>query len=118
MDTERFKKLLLKLRARVEDDFEGLRQGIVEDTGHPSDMSHLRTHIADLDDEGLEIDLIMGQTEHEILASIEGALERIAAGTYGTCEDCGGPIPEKRLRAIPYTSVCVPCEEQRETSKS
>jgi RNA polymerase-binding protein DksA len=114
MNIERYKKVLLKLRARVEDDFEGLRRGIVEDAGHPSDMSHVRTHLADLDDEGLEIDLIMGQTEHQILQDIEDALERIAAGSYGTCEDCGEPISEKRLRAIPYTAVCVPCEEKRE----
>jgi RNA polymerase-binding protein DksA len=118
MNIERYKKVLLKLRARVEEDFEGLRQGIVEDSGHPSDMSHVRTHLADLDDEGLEIDLIMGQTEHQILEDIEAALERMAAGTYGTCEDCGKPISEKRLRAIPYTAVCVPCEEVREKSAS
>ena len=118
MNIERYKKVLLKLRARVEDDFEGLRQGIVEDSGHPSDMSHLRTHLADLDDEGIEIDLIMGQTEHQILRDIEDALERMATGAYGTCEDCGNPISEKRLRAIPYTAVCVPCEEVREKSAS
>ena len=81
-------------------------------------MSHLRTHLADLDDEGLEIDLIMGQTEHEILQGIEDALERIEAGTYGTCDDCGQPIPERRLRAIPYTVVCIACEEERERSAS
>ena len=116
MKFQRYKEVLLKLRTRIEGDFEGLRKGIVEDAGHPSDMSHLRTHLADLDDEGLEIDLIMGQTEHEILQDIEDALERIEAGTYGACEDCGQPIPERRLRAIPYTVVCIACEEERERS--
>ena len=92
MKFQRYKEVLLKLRTRIEGDFEGLRKGIVE------------------------VGLIMGQTEHEILQDIEDALERIEAGTYGTCDDCGQPIPERRLRAIPYTVVCIACEEERERS--
>lgn len=40
------------------------------------------------------------------LAEIEGALERIAAGTYGVTED-GQEIPENRLRANPAATTLV-----------
>ncbi|HEU5023684.1 MAG TPA: TraR/DksA C4-type zinc finger protein [Spirillospora sp.] len=43
------------------------------------------------------------------LAEIEDALRRLAAGAYGTCERCGGPIAEARLEARPTARTCVTC---------
>lgn len=40
---------------------------------------------------------------------VDRALERLSAGTFGTCEVCGGPIPEERLEAIPWAGTCVSC---------
>lgn len=40
---------------------------------------------------------------------VDRALERLSAGTYGTCEVCGVPIPEERLEAIPWAGSCVSC---------
>jgi DnaK suppressor protein len=45
------------------------------------------------------------------LAEIDAALERIARGTYGLCEECGGPIGRQRLRAIPDAWHCVGCSQ-------
>ncbi len=45
----------------------------------------------------------------EALSDIEHALERLDAGTYGTCEECGIAIPFERLEAIPATRFCVAC---------
>ena len=39
-----------------------------------------------------------------MLAAIDAALERIDAGTYGTCMTCGKPIGDDRLEAIPYAT--------------
>ncbi|HLG65321.1 MAG TPA: TraR/DksA C4-type zinc finger protein [Ktedonosporobacter sp.] len=33
---------------------------------------------------------------------------------YGTCVDCGQPIPEKRLEAIPWAARCIKDEEKLE----
>ena len=41
---------------------------------------------------------------------VEGALERIEAGTYGTCQRCGKPISEERLEALPYAELCIDCK--------
>jgi DnaK suppressor protein len=48
------------------------------------------------------------------LQKIDEVLARIAAGSYGTCVDCGGPISYERLVAAPYTSRCVSCQTQFE----
>lgn len=39
------------------------------------------------------------------------ALEKIAEGTYGICDDCGGEISEKRLNKMPSSRYCVECAD-------
>lgn len=46
------------------------------------------------------------------LADIEGALKRIANGTYGICKYCGQPIAPKRLQARPVASACIACKTE------
>jgi RNA polymerase-binding transcription factor DksA len=41
---------------------------------------------------------------------IRQAEEALAAGTYGRCLDCGQPISEGRLRAVPDAVRCVSCQ--------
>ena len=43
----------------------------------------------------------------------ERALEKIGEGTYGTCDSCGKPIPEGRLKAAPASALCVECAQAR-----
>jgi DnaK suppressor protein len=47
------------------------------------------------------------------LAEIDRATARLAAGTYGDCERCGGPIGADRLAALPATPTCVRCATLR-----
>src|SRR4051795_10974868 len=42
-------------------------------------------------------------------ARIERALEKIAEGSYGTCDNCGKQIPQGRLDAAPESILCVVC---------
>jgi RNA polymerase-binding transcription factor DksA len=44
-----------------------------------------------------------------LLIDIDAALQRLQDGTYGTCQDCGRPVPVARLRALPHTTHCVDC---------
>jgi len=46
--------------------------------------------------------------------AIEKALELLETGEYGICQDCGEPINPKRLKAIPWTTLCVRCQEERD----
>jgi hypothetical protein len=50
------------------------------------------------------------------LAEIEAALERMRAGTYGTCPDCGRSLPWARLEAKPEALRCLDCEAVSERS--
>jgi len=61
----------------------------------------------------VHIQLKLKQTDAKILQAIEEALERIQKGTYGVCRDCGEPIAEARLNAIPWTRVCITCKEKQ-----
>lgn len=48
------------------------------------------------------------------LGLIEAAQDRIAAGTYGVCDDCGSAIPAERLEIMPTTKHCVQCQQYHE----
>lgn len=52
--------------------------------------------------------------EKNALAQIQAAIERIAEGSYGRCEECGVKIPQARLEAIPYAALCVGCASKQE----
>ncbi len=51
------------------------------------------------------------------LAEIDAALERVTAGTYGTCETCAKPIPADRLEFLPATRYCVEDQEKAERDR-
>lgn len=52
--------------------------------------------------------------EKHALDEIDAAQARLAAGTYGVCEECSAPIPLTRLRALPTARYCVPCQRKHE----
>jgi DnaK suppressor protein len=84
-----------------------------------SETSSLPIHLADLGSDNFEQELTLSLvgSEKEALDKIEVALERIAEGSYGKCEECGKKIPESRLEAIPYTAVCVQCASIQEQQR-
>jgi DnaK suppressor protein len=43
------------------------------------------------------------------LRDLDLALARVAAGTYSTCENCGGPISAERREARPAARTCIGC---------
>ncbi len=38
------------------------------------------------------------------------AMDRLAAGHYGICTECGRPVPEDRLEARPEAARCLACQ--------
>jgi DnaK suppressor protein len=56
--------------------------------------------------------------ERKLIAKIREALERIANGTYGVCEDCGEDISIKRLKARPVTTQCIECKTEEEAREN
>lgn len=58
--------------------------------------------------ERAQVSALLTEAE-EHLAAIDTAVVRVRAGTYGTCDGCGGRITKERLAARPATTVCVNC---------
>ena len=106
------RKLLAEERKRLE----RIREGVYEELGDPAaertalaETSGADQHPADVGTERFEREKdlsIIANLDAE-LVDVESALRRLAAGEYGTCEICGRPIGEARLRVRPATRFCV-----------
>ena len=55
-------------------------------------------------------DLALRDRAEQHLALVDAALERLDAGSYGTCLRCGDPIPPERLEALPWAAHCIACQ--------
>ena len=114
-----FKEMLLEMRARLRGDVSTLANAALAKTGGASggSGSSVPSHIADMGSDTFEQDntLRLMDNEGEVLGQIEGALERIEDGDYGSCVECSGRIPKMRLKAIPYTPYCVKCASEIES---
>lgn len=66
------------------------------------------------DERDREINFILNDREREKLHAIDEALRRIKEKTYGLCESCEGEIQLGRLRILPFTRLCVRCQEENE----
>jgi RNA polymerase-binding protein DksA len=114
VDLERRRSELLELRERVL----GAAHDIVmgdEDDGELSSAAgdqHLADHASEMLDR--EVDESLEDNAEQLVRDIDVALGRIDAGTYGTCARCGNAIPEERLDAVPYATLCLDCKRIEE----
>lgn len=63
-----------------------------------------------------QLEYALAQMRSETLRGICEALQRLESGSYGVCSECGGEIPELRLEALPFASLCHRCQSERETT--
>jgi len=120
IDTERFRAALLEERERVENAIANLRED------HPGRMDEEVEEMAGVSENHLgetatatldrEIDYTLEENSTQVLLGIDAALARIDAGSYGTCTRCGGEIPQGRLDAKPWASLCIDCKRESERS--
>ncbi|MFF7979151.1 TraR/DksA family transcriptional regulator [Streptomyces sp. NPDC007901] len=61
-----------------------------------------------------EHELALAANAREMLEQTERALEKLDAGTYGLCENCGNPIGKARMQAFPRATLCVECKQKQE----
>jgi len=68
--------------------------------------------------------LLRDITESEVVRDvgevrdIVAAEQRLAAGRFGTCIDCGEAIAYKRLEAYPTAKRCLSCQQHREKTRA
>jgi RNA polymerase-binding protein DksA len=117
LDTDRFRTLLEEERGRVKAAIDNIH---AEHPGSISDESGedavYDNHLADTatDTYDRELDYTLEENSEHVLTEIEGALRRIEEGTYGRCTNCARQIPEERLEARPYATLCIDCQRHRE----
>jgi len=56
----------------------------------------------------------LSDSDRNTVLLIDQALDRIQEGNYGLCRNCGQPMNEKRLSAVPWAPHCVDCQELAE----
>ena len=114
-----YKERLLLLRARLRGDVTTMANAALNKTRSEAsgDLSSMPIHMADVGSDNFEQEFTLSlmENEEETLEQIEGALERIEDGLYGSCLECNGRIPKLRLNAIPYTPHCVKCASRLES---
>lgn len=87
-------------------------QGVVEAaTGSNADDEH-DPEGATLAFERQQVAALLRQAEGE-LTELGAARGRVAAGTFGTCEVCGGAVGAERLAARPTARTCIACAAGR-----
>ena len=112
MDLEKIKQQLLEKKAQI---IESLENNSKESQNEKSGVEDTADEVtAELSRETL---YKLSQTEREKLFLIEIALKKIESGTYGICEECGEPIGEKRLEALPWVRLCIECSEKDEAMR-
>jgi len=107
-DEARIEALLREKRRRLTDELDGLTRATPRD---PLAAVSFGKRVGDGTTEAVErLNATAAARSLAALAhEVDGALERLAEGRYGTCDRCGRIIPPERLEAIPWTSTCVAC---------
>jgi|SaaInlStandDraft_1057018.scaffolds.fasta_scaffold12018_2 DnaK suppressor protein len=113
-ELERFKKNLTKMREKLVDQTEHMEKDV--HSGQEGKYSF--NHAADAATDTFELDFSMERLESEenLLKQVDDALQRIEKGEYGQCEECSKKITLERLRAIPFASFCLSCQEENENT--
>lgn len=114
--TPAYKDRLLGERQQLLQRIATQRGGAVSraDMAAEHDMRAMESHARAITEMGEEF--AMNEHETAELAAIDAALERVAQGQYGQCQDCGVAIPEARLNAYPMALRCVSCQSAAENT--
>jgi RNA polymerase-binding transcription factor len=119
VDVDHFRELLVEKREAVAAALENLHKenarSLEDETGELVSGS-ADQHLADTATETVEREIGNTLEEHDerLLGAIDAALQRIEDGTYGNCVNCGAPIPEERLEAMPWATLCIDCKRKEE----
>ena len=110
---------LAEVRAGLQEQIEGLHAEIAASASQIAEGDGSDGAGDDQADAGAktyerEHELSLAYNSQDLLAQIERAVQRMDAGTYGTCESCAKPIGKARLQVFPRATLCVTCKQREE----
>lgn len=101
---------VLRLREEIDSSEQSLA-GLMRDSGDGAGDDDADTGTKNIT---REHELALAANAREMLTQFERALQRLDAGTYGLCENCGNPIGKARMQAFPRATLCVECKQKQE----
>ncbi|MCA9117312.1 MAG: TraR/DksA C4-type zinc finger protein [Planctomycetaceae bacterium] len=109
---------LLRLHERLIARRDLLRKKVNDDSISSIDTGSGGTDVGDAASEGSsrELNSQLMALESRELAQVERSIQMIREGRYGMCEMCESSIPIARMKALPYTQLCVECQRLQEES--
>jgi len=115
VDAKRKKELKKMLLEMKENKTEEIRQNTKE-IESADDFRNDAKDFADTASDSYEKELHYDLTEKnkKVLTEIEEALGRIEKNQYGKCEKCGKNISIERLKALPFSRLCIKCQSGAE----
>lgn len=115
------KKTKLKWQDEIKNMLLVMRKELLHDVSQSmkNESNHLKHDIGDFYDQASsdrdrELSLMLADREREKVIMVDDALKRIENGTYGICESCDEVIDKERLMAMPFTKLCLSCQEDLE----
>ncbi len=117
LDTHLFKDRLLDERRRVVDAIDNIHAENPGSLGQETEeLTYEDNHLGDIATATFDRELASSLEENSthVLTEIDAALARIDEGTYGTCLRCGKPIPQERLEALPWATLCIDDKRKQE----
>ena len=113
-----YKALLLEKREELVGDISHISEETLKKSQKDAsgDISGYSFHMADVatDNYDREFSLGLATKERGILFEINHALNKIQEGGFGLCESCKKPISQVRLKAVPYATLCLKCQQALE----
>jgi DnaK suppressor protein len=113
-ERERYKKMLLEKKRELNhqlsefySESKEVETGIAQDVGDKAESSYTKEFLLSLSD-----------SERQKLVLIDEALKRIEISEFGICKSCGAKINKKRLNVVPYTPLCIVCQQKEEEEAS
>ncbi|MDQ2086155.1 TraR/DksA C4-type zinc finger protein [Herbivorax sp. ANBcel31] len=114
------KQLLFKQKEDIEKTINNMKNHKIaeQDVDSPNELSNYDNHPAEIATELFQLELNNGLKVHEenLLKEIHDALSKMNNGKYGKCEICGNKISHERLEALPYSRLCINCENNKEVT--
>jgi len=119
------KKNIKKTKLTWQDEIKNMllvmRKEMLQDVSQSmrDESDHLKHEIGDFydqasNDRDRELSLMLADRERGKLTLVDNALHRIEIGTYGICGSCDEVIDKERLIAMPFTKLCLSCQEDIE----
>ena len=113
-ERERYKKILLERKQALNhqlsefySESKEVETGIVQDIGDKAESSYTKEFLLSLSD-----------SERKKLTLIDEALKRVETAQFSICQSCGVNITKKRLDVVPWTPLCIACQQKEEEEAS